>query len=310
MIRGLSVLLILSLSLYWFSVSGLYCAAPLSYKVVALDERFDLSLAEADLIVAEATEAWEQKIGRELFYPTSENSDIEINFIFDDRQASALAEEALRESLDEKEATTENLNTAYEKMVADYHKKREEYEVKVAAYEERLAQYNAVVSKYNEAGGAPERVYEELADRQNRLNTTAEALEIEGQELDVIATNVNKLGERGNEVIRQYNADVNKYNNKFGVSEEFTQGDYQSGSINIYTFTSKEELLIVMAHELGHTLDIGHVEGSESIMYYLMEDQPIPLTLSGTDFEALLAKCGVSDSLTTDIRTLINKYLR
>jgi hypothetical protein len=309
MLRALILLLILSISLYWYAGVGVLCMAPLSYRVVALDERFDLTPDEVAAVITEAETLWEQAIGRDLFYATDGTPDIAVSFIFDDRQERAIAEESLRGSLDAKEATTENLDAAYTKMVAEYHAKAKAHEATVGAYEEELAAYNATVAAYNATGGAPEAEYAKLQAEERRLATRATAITKAGEELATLAVTVNRIGEEGNEIIRQYNAGVNQYNNRFGEIDEFTQGDYEDGRIHIYTFTSRTELVTVMAHELGHALDIDHVEGNQSIMYYLMGDQPTPPALSESDVTAMTAICGESDSLTTKIRTFINRYL-
>ena len=64
-----------------------------------------------------------------------------------------------------------------------------------------------------------------------------------------------------------------------------------------------------MVHELGHALDIPHVEGSESMMYYLLGNQPVPAALSLTDTEALFATCGQTDDFGTKIRTFIHRFI-
>ncbi len=310
MIRGLSILLIASVALYWYTAVGQVCGAPLTYHLASLDERFALTQAEALAMLQEAETVWEQGAGRDLFTLSTDNhSDIAIHFVFDERQQKAMAEEALRDSLESKEQTTEELNAAYKALVAEYEQKRSDHEVKVVAYEKRLAVYNADVEAYNADGGAPPAAYARLTAREENLKADMVALDKDGEELNRLAEAVNQLGEQSNQLISQYNAGVNTYNNTFSSGEEFTQGDYENGQINIYTFKDKTELVTVLAHEFGHALDIDHVEGKESIMYYLMEDQPTPPVLSEADQAEFINICGASDTVGTSVRALINKYI-
>lgn len=311
MLRSLTILLILSLSLYWYASVGAYCQAPLTYALTNLDSRFDLTEAEALAAIAEAEALWETAAGRELFIPVdaSENPDVTISFTFDERQERAIAEETLRDSLDNKAATSEDLATAYERLADDYRVKREAHQAAVSAYEERLADHNATVDRYNNEGGAPEAVFNQLQVAERLLAEEAEQLESEGEKLNQLAEQINQLGEQGNQVIRQYNDGVTTYNNTFGEPDEFTQGDYLAGAIHIYTFTSRGELINVLAHEFGHALDIDHVEGSASVMYYLMEDQPTPPALSGEDIAAFTTQCGTTGTFGTSVRALINQYI-
>lgn len=312
MLRSLSFLLIASLALYWYATVGIVCSAPLSYSIVApIDDRFGLTEREA-IDAAKAAEAtWEQAIGRELLFvaSTSNRADVEIRFVFDERQERALAEESLRESLENKQANSSNVQASYDELVASYSAANRDYTNQVAAYEARLAAHNDTVADYNANGGAPSDVYAVLAEAEAALSAEARALDREAERLQKLARDINELGEQGNQIIRQYNAGVTAYNSEFGEPDEFTQGDYQAGQISIYTFANRDELIKVLAHEFGHALSLPHVEGGDSIMYYLLEDQPTPLALSNADSEALVATCGETGRIGTQVRTLINRYL-
>lgn len=311
MLRTLSLLLIVSLALYWYAAVGMVCQAPLSYQIVGpIDERFGITEAEAAAAVKDAEAVWEETLGRELFYAASgARTDVTINFVFGERQASALAEADLRERLEDKQMSSSDLQAQYDKLVSEYQVAKKAHEVSVGAYEARLAAYNAEVAQYNDAGGAPPDVFEELGRTEVALAKDADQLEADAESLKERAAEINKLGEAGNQIIRQYNDTVETYNEQFGTAEEFTEGDYQDGRINVYTFANQTELVKVLAHELGHALSVSHVEGSNSVMYYLLEDQPTPLTLSPQDTAAVMAVCGDPGSVGTRVRALINRYI-
>jgi Matrixin len=296
MIRTLSVLLILVLALYWYATTGVYCQAPLSYQLEPVDERFLIKTADAEA-------------GRELFYPVSENADIVIRFVFDERQERAIAEASLRDSLDDKEETSSSITETYEALVDEYQSLQTKQDAAVRMYENKLYEHNATVERYNNAGGAPEEVFATLAAAEAALAKEAATLDQMNEELARLSRTINEVSERGNRLIEQYNANVQDYNVQFGEPDEFTQGDYTAGMIHIYTFTSQTELLQVLTHELGHALDLPHVEGSDSIMYYLLEDQPVPVQLSTADVAAFTATCGSATNVETTIRTFINRYI-
>jgi Matrixin len=311
MLRTLSLLLIVSLALYWYAAVGMVCQAPLSYQIaLPIDERFGITQAEAAEAVKDAEAVWEETLGRELFYASEgARADVTINFVFGERQAAALAEADLRERLEDKQMSSSDLQAQYDKLVSEYQEAKKAHEARVGAYEARLSAYNAEVARYNDAGGAPPDVYEELGRTEAALAKDADQLEADAESLKERAAEINKLGEAGNQIIRQYNDTVETYNEQFGTAEEFTEGDYQDGRINVYTFANKTELVKVLAHELGHALSVSHVEGSNSVMYYLLEDQPTPLTLSPQDTAAVTAVCGDTGSVGTKVRTLINRYI-
>jgi hypothetical protein len=301
------LVIVMVCSSYYYTTEIAMCRVPLSYSIVGLDERFNLSEEEASAIVAEAEAVWEDAVGRELFTPISgETTDLEIDFIFDDRQERALAEESLRENLDQKEATSEELQAAYDKLLAEYKAKDAAYQTRVVKYDTRLATFNERVAKYSAEGEVAPQVFAELEVEENRLTRVADELERERVALNELVTKVNALGTEGNRIIQQYNQGVETYTDTFGETDAFTQGDYSSeGKINIYQFDDREELIMVLAHEFGHALDIDHVEGTESIMYYLMEDQPSPPQLGEADKEAFLAVCGHNSGFSAWWRNLV-----
>ena len=142
------------------------------------------------------------------------------------------------------------------------------------------------MAAYNEQGGAPEQAYRELEDRRRDLDRQRQELSGLFDKLEDLADRINAIGDKGNELIGEYNDLVADFNHTFAHGHEYTQGDYRAREINIYSFTNQEELVLVLAHELGHALSLPHVENERSIMYYLLEDQPIEARLSDEDKQA------------------------
>lgn len=267
------------------------CKVPLSYRIGQLDEQFDLTFDEARVAISEAESAWEQATGENLF-TYDPNGDLSINFIFDDRQQFALDEINYRERLNEAENVNEEIKDTYESLVAQYDEREARYQTNVANYERRLDAYNERVHEYNEAGGAPPEAFEELEREKDALDDDLAVIRRQGDELNGIVDEINQLSEQGNELVEEYNEEVGSYNERFGESREFTQGDYQESTINIYKFIDETELELVLAHELGHALSLGHVENAESILHHLMGEQPANMSLTDEDLAEFERVCG------------------
>lgn len=268
------------------------CQVPMTYRLGTVDARFDLSEEQALTAIDDAVTVWESAVGGDLFtYDPA--GDLTINFIYDDRQAFADAAASSLAQLNEAQRANATLSAQYDALIASYNTLQASYKTDATAYEDRLEAYNTTVAQYNDAGGAPPAEYTRLQREADALAADRSALRDTESRLRDIVTQINDLSEQGNQVIAEYNEEVQSYNQTFGDTREFTQGTYHSGGhIDIYTFDDPYELRLVLAHELGHALGIGHVVGSQSIMYYLIGGQPDPLMLSPADTSAFNAICG------------------
>lgn len=292
----------------WYRLTANVCPVPIGYRVATIDEHFNLSKEQAKLYLEQAEKVWEGEVDRELFY-YDENADLVVNFVFDERQAIADSEHSRRSYLDAQKAEHEKVFATIEALQKEYDSLSAAYERKVDDYERRLAAYNEKVSSYNDRGGAPSDVFAELEREKEALNQEATGLTKTAGDLNTLVTEINQLGEKGNRLVEEYNREVARYNKQFGFSREFTQGDYQGDEINVYKFSDENELQSVLAHELGHALGIGHVEGESSVMYYLLEDTSTTPVLSSEDKAELVTLCGEGDELPHQIRRTIRTTL-
>ncbi|MFM2381887.1 MAG: hypothetical protein RLZZ76_654 [Candidatus Parcubacteria bacterium] len=266
---------------YFYYVAGSVCPAPLSYKIGALDTRFNLSPEDARLAVNEAEAVWEEATGKNLFSYDEEGT-LVVHFTYDERQELSNSEDLLKEKLDATQTVSDAMRDTYTILVAQYNEERLVYTQNVEAYESRLSAYNAEVEKYNERGGAPADVYAELENEKRQLAREQSVLNTYANKLSSRVVEINAIGEQANKIVNTYNQGVDVYNNTFGTSREFTQGDYKNSTINIYTFENHAELVLVLVHEMGHALGLDHVENNASVMHYLLH--------GGKDGESLTSK--------------------
>lgn len=296
---------------YFFGNVSIGCTLPIYYSIGQIDERFDITREEALASLAEAEAVWEKPFNRDDLFIYKDNASLEINFIYDERQQQAEATERARDDLETRGEANIVLTELHRQLVEEYRINEEVYENKRLAYEKALSEYNAEVERYNSQGGAPPDAYESLERKRAELDDEIDQINSLGDDLNELAERINEVGEKGNELISEYNRKVHQFNDTYVTNEEYTQGDYRMREINVYSFLDRRELVLVLAHEFGHSLAIDHVENPASVMYYLMGGQTTPPNLTAEDIAAFNMSCelGVVGKLLSLPKLLYNSVI-
>ncbi|MEX2515048.1 MAG: matrixin family metalloprotease [Candidatus Paceibacterota bacterium] len=269
------------------------CTQPILYRIGVIDDRFGIATSTVMNLLQEAENVWEEPIDRELF-TYDENADFTVNFEFDHRQQTTETANSYEDTLSNLEASHSEIINAYKEASSAYDARLSSYEDNLDAYEADLEAYNQTVREWNERGGAPKDVREELVTEQEQLRQQLQQLESQQQDLEVLREQVNELADRGNVVADEYNQTATTFSQRFGSPQEFSQATYTGDMINVYQFEGHDDLKLAMVHEFGHALGIGHVSSTDSVMYYLMEDQSLDdVELSQEDIAALYNVCDI-----------------
>jgi hypothetical protein len=290
---GLVLALGLAVTLPWFPVghgtlaaqepgesgggSAIPCDVPMPWRVTELDERFGLTLEEAEDAIRLAGMVWEEAVGRRLV-PQDERRGFPIRFLWDDRQEGT-GERARRDrELAGAAAAIQDERLRVEALHRLLDEDRQRLESRLETFRQRQVAHRREVQRWNEQGGPPE-------EERRRLQAESDALEQERQALEREAEAINQRVALANRATGELNRQVEEHNrNQARVQALFPAQVIQSGTfresrrtlagrlisvereIQVHQFDDREHLILVLAHELGHALGLGHTGVPGSVM--------------------------------------------
>ncbi len=291
LLSGIGTILVVGSFLYFQKGP---CETPITYKIGTIDPRFGVTSGDFKIDILEASSIWEKPINRSLF-TYDPNGALTINLVYDIRQQTTQKEKVLNANISQTSTTADSIKQQYIALKAQYEQAQQEYTIQLAQFNQAQASYSAEVDHWNSVGGAPQKQYDALTVEKNNLLAQQSALEQKRQGVNQLADTVNAFINKYNLLVSYINSNVRAINNDGLAGTQFEEGVYisdESGKrINIYQFENQTDLIRVLAHELGHSLGLGHDTNPNSIMNPV--NQSNSLVASPEDLQELKVGCGI-----------------
>ncbi|MFA4999625.1 MAG: matrixin family metalloprotease [Parcubacteria group bacterium] len=303
-----------------------FCATgEIPYDIGTVDAEFGVSKEEFTEAVKKAEALWESALQKNVFVEKSSGARMEINLVFDERQAETLALKKKIEgikSTEEKYKTVQNeylefssrvksLAQEIDSLKDEYSSLRNELLSLNAVYDAKVKNFESRVAYWNDHGGASKPEYDKLTVEKNELDALYEQIKTKEEELktlesnlnekiaayNALASQVNTIAGMINRLASSLNVGIKDYNRLQTDREEFVTGSYKiqnnETSIDVYQFYDDKDLVIILAHEMGHALGVPHAAQENSIMYPRITNQEIKI--SEEDISLLKSICAPNE---------------
>jgi methyl-accepting chemotaxis protein len=253
------------------------CNKPLTYSIGSFGNKFNISKDDFNSALKSAEAIWETASNRDLFEETADGK-VKVNLVYDYRQQAIDRLKSLGITIDTTKKSYDSLKVQYDAKLAVYNTDKSQLTSLTTQYNSLKAKYEQDLKAYNNSRRPTQAQYDQLRKEQDQINSLINQINAKQTELQKAADDVNAVANILNQVAAQLNLNVDAYN-QVGQStgSEFQEGLYTSDSsgqnINIYEFQNHDELVRVLAHELGHALGMDHVDDPDAIMYRLNQSK-------------------------------------
>lgn len=280
-------------SLYWSKYFVPPCQKPIDYSLGAMDKKFNISQADLLAALKQASEIWSSAAGKQLF-AYSATGELKINLIYDYRQATTDKLKTLGIAIGNDQSSYDALKIKYDALYKQYNQQKAALQSLTNSFNQQQNALNDEIKSWNDRGGAPPAEYKKLNQERAAINSLVSQINTQTASVNALADDLNAEATALNKLISELNLDAKTYNGVgTQLGKEFIEGNYTQDingtAINIYEFNTRQRLIRLLAHEMGHALGLPHSSNPIDIMYELNSGDSTKL--SANDVVALKKEC-------------------
>lgn len=243
----------------------------LRYRIAEVDPRFGLSKDEVIQLSQQATDIWKIGTGNDYFI-YDPNAKLTIHLIYDERQDESNQRRQQLGNIEQNQQVWSNKNQNLKQLKDEIDRANILLDTKKIQLDAQLHQYNQQIAMMNQNGGIHPSQRDLFIQQRHQLQQQIFALE---QEINLYNQKIQHLNDQVselNQINNQLNQSIDQFNQRF-QARLFDKGLFNGKQINIYEFSSKDDLRLTLAHEFGHALGLKHNQDPVALMYPMMKDQ-------------------------------------
>lgn len=184
------IALMLLAGFYWQQPGP--CQEPVTYRIGSVDAQFKLSRQEVAEAINKAASVWGEASNHELFREKAEGM-IEINLVYDYRQAAADKLKGLSYKIDNTKSSYDALKSWLENQEAVFKQKETALVSDIDSYNARVNALKTESDTASQKGGVSEDLYQRFMAEKEALDVLREDLQMRQVELKESADNLNTL---------------------------------------------------------------------------------------------------------------------